>query len=348
MVKKFGSNKSRAGTGKVEVDGDVSSSEKWTNATASQLDSKSKSILVKNLPISHIKTDQDNPRKLAIDTVLVSKIQAKYPINLSLEKEEDNGWIEEYVEKVVKDFGLKEKQIGDLTSIIEFCAVLKSPTRLLHPIVVWQEDSVFHLISGERRLLTHIMLGEQYISSRINEERLTKNEIDFLQWEENVHREDMTIFEKTMRLEKLIHGTHGIEKISVRKLGTVSGLSTADAQRYLAIIKYKVKHKTDILIKAIEEGKITSLQKCAALAQLEPEDLKAKLEGRPTKQSLTARKPVIKISKEADVDIMKRIIEAATKEFKAEKVLESLDLNKSKDLNEAFNLLVTFLKDEKK
>jgi hypothetical protein len=45
---------------------------------------------------------------------------------------------------------------------------------------------------------------------------------------------------------------------------------------------------------------------------------------------------------------MKRIIEAATKEFKAEKVLESLDLNKSKDLNEAFNLLVTFLKDEKK
>nr|AKN39988.1 hypothetical protein [Vibrio tasmaniensis] len=40
------------------------------------------------------------------------------------------------------------------------------------------------------------MLGEQYISSRINEERLTKNEIDVLQWEENVHREDMTIFEK--------------------------------------------------------------------------------------------------------------------------------------------------------
>ena len=42
---------------------------------------------------------------------------------------------------------------------------------------------------------------------------------------------------------------------------------------------------------------------------------------------------------------MKKIIGAITKEFKAESVLENLDLNKSKDLNLAFNSLITFLKE---
>lgn len=340
MVKKFGAkNNSRAGTGTIDKDTEVSNSEKWTSATASQLDSKVKNILVKNLPISHIKTDQDNPRKLTIDINLVREIQSKFSIKNYLKNEEDYDWVEEYVEKVTKYFNLKGKQIGDFTSIVEFAAVLKSPKRLLHSIVVWQEDSVFHLISGERRLLTHILLGEEYISSRISEEKLTAKEIDILQWEENIHREDMTLFEKTMRLEKLIGSSHGISKISVRKLAKVSGLSVAESQRYLVIIKYP----TDTLIKAIEEGKVEGLQKAAALAQLSDEELKAKLSGIVVAKKVVI-KPTIKISKDADIDVMKKIIGAVTKEFKAESVLENLDLSKSKDLNIAFNSLITFLK----
>jgi len=339
MVKKFGAkNTSRAGTG--TIDKEETNSEKWATATASQLDNKVSNTLVKNLPISYIKTDQDNPRKLAIDVNLVKKIQSEFSINSYLENEEDNDWIEDYVEKVAKEFKLKGKQIGDFTSIVEFSAVLKSPKRLLHSVVVWQEDSVFHLISGERRLLTHILLGEEYISSRICEEKLSKNEIDVLQWEENIHREDMTLFEKTMRLKKLIEGTFGLSKISVRKLVKVSGLNHADSQRYLVIIRYP----TNTLIEAIEEGKVEGLQKCAALAQLSDEDLKNRLSEKIITKP-TPPKPAIKISKEADSEVMKKIIGAITKEFKAESVLENLDLNKSKDLNLAFNSLITFLKE---
>jgi ParB-like chromosome segregation protein Spo0J len=342
VKKKFGAKKtSRAGTGTIDKDTEVSNSEKWTSATASQLDSKVKSTLVKNLPISHIKTDQDNPRKLAIDTNLIREIQSKFSINSHIENEDDNDWIEEYVKKVTNEFNLKGKEIGDFTSIVEFAAVLKSPTRLLHSIVVWQEDSVFHLISGERRLLTHLLLGEEYISSRISEEKLTENEIDLLQWEENIHREDMTLFERTMRVEKLINGSYGISKISVRKLAKVSGLSVSDSQRYLVIIRYP----TDTLIKAIETGKIEGLQKAAALAQLSDEDLKAKLSGIVTAKKVVI-KPTIKISKNANSDVMKKIIGVITKEFNAESILENLDLSKSKDLNIAFNLLITFLKEK--
>ena len=235
---------------------------------------------------------------------------------------------------------MKGKQIGDFTSIVKFSAVLKSPKRLLHSIVVWQEDSVFHLISGERRLLTHILLGEKYISSRICEEKLSENEIDVLQWEENIHREDMTFFEKTMRLKKLIEGTFGLSNISVRKLVKISGLNHADSQRYLVIIRYP----TNTLIEAIEEGKVEGLQKCAALAQLSDEDLKNRLSEKVITKPITP-KPAIKISKEADNEVMKKIIGAITKEFKAESVLDNLDLNKSKDLNLAFNSLITFLKE---
>lgn len=340
MVKKFGAkNNSRAGTGTIDKDIEVSNSEKWTSATASQLDSKVKSILVKNLPISHIKTDQDNPRKLTIDVNLVREIQSKFSIKSYLKNEEDNDWVEEYVEKVTIYYNLEGKQIGDFTSIVEFAAVLKSPKRLLHSIVVWQEDSVFHLISGERRLLTHILLGEEYISSRISEEKLSVKEIDILQWEENIHREDMTLFEKIIRLEKLIASSHGMSKISVRKLAKVSGLSVAESQRYLVIIKYP----TNTLIKAIEEGKVEGLQKSAALAQLSDEELKAKLSGIVVAKKAVI-KPAIKISKDADIDVMKRIIGVVTKEFNAESVLDNLDLSKSKDLNIAFNSLITFLK----
>lgn len=343
MVKAFGAkNKSRAGTGTIDKEADKNNTEKWTAATASQLDSKVKSILVKNLPIANIKTDQDNPRKLTINVELIKNIQSKLPISSYLKNEEDNEWIEDYVQKVVKDFDLEGKKIGDFTSIVEFAAVLKTPKRLLHSIVVWQEDSVFHLISGERRLLTHVLLGEEYISSKISEEKLTKNEIDVLQWEENVHREDMTLFEKTKRLEKLIDGTHGIKKISVRKLAKVSGLSVPESQRYLAIIKYP----TDTLINAIEQGKATGLQKCASLAQLPDEELKGTLEGKMVVHKKELPKPVIKISKDADSDVMKKIIGAVIKEFKAESVLENLDLSKSKDINIAFNSLITFLKEE--
>jgi len=337
MVKKFGAkNTSRAGTG--TIDKEESNSEKWASATASQLKNTVGNILVKNLPIAYIKTDQDNPRKLKIDVALIKEIETKYSIKKYLKNEDDNDWIEEYVEKVSKDIKLEGKQIGDFTSIVEFAAVLKSPKRLLHPIVVWQEDSIFHLISGERRLLTHVLLGESHISSKISEEKLTESEIDVLQWEENIHREDMTLFERTTRIEKLINGTYGKSKISVRKLAKVSGLSVADSQRYLVIIRYP----SDTLLKAIEEGRVEGLQKAAALAQLSDTDLKSKLAGKNiTKKAST--KATIKISKDANPEVIKKMINVIVKEFKAESVLVNLNLNKSKDLNLAFNSLIEYL-----
>jgi len=344
MVKKFGS-KNRAGTGSIEKDNNATANtEKWAGAIASQMLNKDKvkEVIVKTIPIDFIKADQDNPRKLAIDLALIKNIVEKHPIQQFIRNEQCNDWIEEYVEKITKAYNLEGKQIGDFTSIVEFAAVLKSSERLLHPIVVWREESIFHLIAGERRVLAFAQLNESHISAKICDTKPDESEIDILQWEENVSREDMSLYERTIRIQKFVKATTP-KNISVRKLAKISGLSVAESHRYLAVIKYE----TDTLINAIKDGKVKSIKLAQEYSKLSEEDLQMKLSGKKNPANNTAVKPFVKISKDVDINVIKKIINTITKEYNADEVLKDLDLSKTKDINLAFNLLVNFLSEDK-
>jgi ParB-like chromosome segregation protein Spo0J len=340
MVKKFGS-KNRAGTGSIEKDNNTTANtEKWAGAIASQMLNKDKvkEVIVKTIPIDFIKADQDNPRKLAIDLALIKNIVEKHPIQQFIRNEQCNDWIEEYVEKITKAYNLEGKQIGDFTSIVEFAAVLKSADRLLHPIVVWREESIFHLIAGERRVLAFAQLNESHISAKICDTKPDESEIDILQWEENVSREDMSLYERTIRIQKFVKATTP-KNISVRKLAKISGLSVAESHRYLSVIKYE----TDTLINAIKDGKVKSIKLAQEYSKLSEEDLEIILSGKKIPAINTIIKPFVKISKDVDINAIKKIINTITKEYDAEEVLKDLDLSKTKDINLAFNLLVNFL-----
>jgi ParB/RepB/Spo0J family partition protein len=344
MVKRFGS-KNRAGTGSIEEDkGETTNTEKWAGAIASQMLNKDKvkDVIVKTIPIDFIKADQDNPRKLAIDLELIKTIVEKHPIQQFIKNEQCNDWIEEYVEKITKLYNLEGKQIGDFTSIVEFAAVLKSADRLLHPIVVWREESIFHLIAGERRVLAFAQLNETHISAKICVTKPDENEIDILQWEENVSREDMSLYERTIRIQKFVKASNH-KSMSVRKLAKISGLSVAESHRYLAVIKYE----TDTLINAIKEGKVKSIKLAQEYSKLSDEELKLKLSGEKSKTDITLAKPSVKISKDVDIEVIRKIIHTITKEYKADEILKDLDLSKSKDINLAFNLLVNYLSEHK-
>ncbi|MFT5294301.1 MAG: ParB-like chromosome segregation protein Spo0J [Colwellia sp.] len=344
MVKKFGS-KNRAGTGSIEKDNNTTANtEKWAGAIASQMldKDKVKEVIVKTIPIDFIKADQDNPRKLAIDLALIKSIVDKHPIQQFIRNEQCNDWIDEYVEKITKSYNLEGKQIGDFTSIVEFAAVLKTADRLLHPIVVWREESIFHLIAGERRVLAFAQLNESHISAKICDTKPDENEIDILQWEENVSREDMSLYERTIRIQKFVKATTP-KNISVRKLAKISGLSVAESHRYLAVIKYE----TDTLINAIKDGKVKSIKLAQEYSKLSEEDLQMKLSGKKIPAINTVVKPFVKISKDVDINVIKKIINTITKEYNADAVLKDLDLSKTKDINLAFNLLVNFLSEDK-
>ena len=152
----------------------------------------------------------------------------------------------------------------------------------------------------------------------------------------------MSLYERTLRIQKFVKAATS-KNISVRKLAKISGLSVAESHRYLAVIKYE----TDTLINAIKDGKVKSIKLAQEYSKLSEEELQIKLSGKKNPTINAVVKPYVKISKDVDTNVIKKIINTITKEYNADDLLKDLDLSKTKDINLAFNLLVKFLSEDK-
>ena len=342
MARKFGSaSGNRVSTGK--IDQNESNTEKWAGSVAAQVATAAsiKAIVAKTIPVSYIVCDPENPRKLALSQAQITDIASQYPLDANLfDADEGTDWIEDYVAKVVAGTGLTGKAVGDLESLVAFAASLKSADRLLHPIVVWREESTFHLIAGERRLLAHLLLGESHIAARILDQQYSRHQIDTLQWEENVHRQDMSLWERVDHVKKLLQADEGIQQTSVTKLSKILGRSRAESQRYLAVLRYP----DSLLLNAIQAGKLNDLKSAAAFAQLPPDQLQLKLSG--IKQAIKP-KASIKLSDKSHAAPVALLLKAAAKQLKLESSLESLNLTKAVDINEAINRLIAAVQGDK-
>lgn len=340
MARKFGSsNTNRVGTGK--IDQSDSAGEKWAGSVAAQVATAAniKAIMAKTIPVNYVQCDPENPRKLALNQAQVIVIAQQYPLDTKLLQVEDTtDWIEDYVARVGQGEQLTGKAIGDLESLVSFAAALKSADRLLHPIVVWRDESTFHLIAGERRLLAHILLGESHIAARILEQHYSRAEIDTLQWEENVHRVDMTLWERVEQVKKLLEAEQGITATSVTKLSKILGRSRAESQRYLVVLRYP----SPLLLDAIQNGRVGDLKSAAALAQLSQEELQKKLLGAPTPDT---RKTTIKFSNKSQSQAFATLLKAAAKQLKMESAIKQIDLHSPAGINEALALLIEQLGD---
>ena len=338
MARKFGTtSNNRVGTGKVDQqEADI---EKWAGSAAVQVATAAnvKGILTKTIPVNYVICDPENPRKLALTLDQVSKIATAHPLDKNqLQIDNSSDWIEDYVNNTSEAEGLTGKALADLESLVSFAAALKSADRLLHPIVVWRDESTFHLIAGERRLLAHILLGESNIAARIVEQGYSRTEIDTLQWEENVHRVDMSLWERVDHIKKIVEAGEGIVKTSVTKLSKVLGRSRAECQRYLSVLRYP----TATLLNAISSGKVNDLKMAAALAQLSPADLEAKLNNSVTK---TVAKPTVKFGNKAQAPQFGQLIKAGAKQLNMENLIKESDLTNPIGINKAIALLVAEL-----
>lgn len=335
MAKKFGAGSARVGATS-KIDENATNTAKWAGSVAAQLATSSnvKEIMTKTIPVDYVFCDPENPRKLAINQAKIIEIAQKHPIDRSrLSIDETTDWIEDYVNQVAQAEQLEGKALGDFESIVTFAAALKSAERLLHPIVVWREESMFHLIAGERRLLTHILLGEKFIAARILEERYERSQIDALQWEENVQRVDMTLWERVDHVHKLLEAGEGVRQTSVTKLSKILGRSRAESQRYLAVLRYPYK----VLLNAIEQGRVTDLKTAAALAQLSQDEIEQRLGQAPKPEK---QKPALKINDKNAIKGLAKIIKAAATQLNKSDLLDDYNLSKSKDLTQALNHLL--------
>tara|TARA_R110000868_G_scaffold395419_1_gene667074 strand:- start:1293 stop:2321 length:1029 start_codon:yes stop_codon:yes gene_type:complete len=340
-VKKLGMN--RAGTGKV---GDDSGIDKWVESIASHSESagKVKDVIAKSIPVNYILTDEDNPRELEINTDNILQIIATHPCRQFVDKEEDSEWIEPYVAQVAKTHNLEGKALGDFYSIVEFAFSLKSADRLLHPIVTWKDESTFHLMVGERRLLTHLLLQETHIYSRIFLERPSQFDLDLLQWKENMDREEMTLHDRVCRVKKLIDALGGRNTVTVVKFAAIIGKSRSVAHRYM----YVLEAKSPLLLNYIKEGRITDLKKAAELAKLSDSELKARLGiGRDKSDTNRLNSSSIKLTSKADTKAIETLIRAAAKALKFEKHLKEADFSSPKKTAEVLNNIIDVISEAK-
>jgi ParB/RepB/Spo0J family partition protein len=335
----------KIGTATVDVNVDTAS-EKWVNSIHDKYNNKVdvKDVLVKTLPISVIYTDQDNPRKLKIDKKLLLEIVSKYPAKKLIENSINMEWIEDYINKISDEYNFKDKQVDDLISIVELAASIKDPERLINPITVWQQNSIFHLISGERRLLAHIILESETVESKIKNSNIKVEDITILQWDENTQREEMTLYEKLIRVEKIINENlkKSPHNISSRSLGAVIGRKQTTANKYLKILRYD----DEVLMNAIEDGKIKNLEKASGFSVLTPEEISLKLENKLIPNKNSAYKKV-KISKDVKPEVMSLIIDTIVEKFELSDKIRGFDLSMTKDINKAFNCILKHLEEDR-
>lgn len=342
MARKFGTGSaSRVGaTGK--IDESETNSDKWAGSVAAQIATSTqvKELLTKTIPVDYVYCDPENPRKLAISQQDLINIAKKHPIDKAcLAVDNSTDWIEDYVNEVGQSEQLDGKALGDFESLVNFASALKSSDRLLHPIVVWREESTFHLIAGERRLLTHILLGEKFIAARILDQRYDRAQIDTLQWEENVQRVDMTLWERVDHVRKLLEAGEGTQKTSVTKLSKILGRSRAESQRYLAVLRYS----DPIIMTAIEQGRVNDLKTAAAFAQLSLDEIQQKLGQTP--KDIKVKAP-IKITDKTAIKGMAKIIRAAAAQLKLSDSIDEFNLHKSKELTQALSVLLAEVEHE--
>ncbi len=93
----------------------------------------------------------------------------------------------------------KQKEFETLQSLAK--SITKVGVR--NAIEVYKHNSRYRLISGERRLLASLLAGKTHIPVRISQ-RPDEYRLRYLQWIENIQREDLTLWEKFVNLQQLV------------------------------------------------------------------------------------------------------------------------------------------------
>lgn len=198
------------------------------------------------LPLSRIELDPDNPRKLAINL---------QDIQNGLEKN-DHAY---------------ERKSAELEKLKELASTIES-SGVINPIVVYKLGESYRVVAGERRCLASMLAGKNEIDARVFNEKPKGFALKLIQWIENTAREDLTLDERIGNIRDIIHEyqhQNGEVNVSPTLLKNMTGLSLPQASYYIAVMS--APHD---IMRAIEAGKLNSLDKAAVIAGIAREDLR--------------------------------------------------------------------------
>lgn len=326
---------------------------------------------VRSIPVRNIKINPRNQRKLEITPAMIRWLASQRPIDKAKLATDDGDYCEIYTEEAVRFLNspkpatvpeaisatverdeweaipevLSEKAVKDLTAIIEFAFSLRSADRLLHPVVVWNEEFRFSLVVGERRYLTHLLLDEPQIYARVSDSSPEQVEESLLMWAENVDRKDLNVYEKVMAAKQVLQDRANLLELkdylpaSGAELAGILRVSRAAGFRYYAILSCNV----EAFWKAIEEGKIESMHAAANLARQPKTVIEQRLS---EKQPASKKAPVVRLSRSESYKPVQRLIDIAATHINdpdLKQELESLNFQRHKDVHKGLELIMSWL-----
>lgn len=179
-----------------------------------------------------ISTANNNVGQLRYEVVSLSRIDLdpENPRDLKLTKNDViNG-----IEKNDTSYELKSSELDTLQSLAH--SIKKAGVR--NPVELYRDNDRYILISGERRVLASLLAQKSDVPAKILDSKPDELELRFLQWIENIEREDLSIWERIFNIEQLIAAyteANMDSTISPESLAKIIGCSNKQAKRYLDV-----------------------------------------------------------------------------------------------------------------
>lgn len=197
--------------------------------------------------LSRVEVDPENPRTM---TVTVEDIQS--------------GRIK------ASSTNLPKEEVESL----ERLANTISKKGLINPVVVYKHQEKYRLVAGERRFLASLIAGKEDIQVRVLNEKPKPVELRLLQWIENNEREDLSLKDRMGNIQAILK-EHKSANPGVEVTGTLLkeliGISLPQATCYMAVL-----NAPSDLQQHIDNGSINNLDKAAAIAKIQPTELRKK------------------------------------------------------------------------
>jgi ParB family chromosome partitioning protein len=196
------------------------------------------------IPLRKINLDPTNPRDLALT------IEDVY-----------NGLIESDSE-----FLRKQKEKDNLSSMVK--SIVEQG--VINPIVVYKLGEQYRLIAGERRTLSSMIAGKTDIPAKVLTTKPDPLKLSLLQWIENIEREDLTLWERMLNLEKILAAYSESKgkspaQVTATEISQLAGCSLQQGVNYRNVLS-----ASDDLKHHIKTGDIKNIDKAAFIAKSSP------------------------------------------------------------------------------
>lgn len=216
-----------------------------------------------------IKTGNKNIGQLLYEVVELSQIDLDHenPRDLLIDKDDVmNG-----VSAGDAHHERKTKEIESLQTLA--FSIKKAGVR--NPVELYRNNGRYTLISGERRVLSSLLSGKTDIPAKVLDSKPDELQLRFLQWIENIEREDLSIWERLHNIEQIINAYSSANNnlaVESDTLSEIIGCSRKQSKRYLDVLS-----APDMLRNTLKEKGISDLIKLSLIANVKDKEQQIKL-----------------------------------------------------------------------